>query len=175
VAGPTPDLQTIADDDPEASSGMEVGWSPQLVPAFTADGERPPERRTLDVGGVRLGRGADFFPGGPLEDGKMSCAHLCIERRQGRWVASDLGSRNGVRLNGERLHDPSPMSDGDVLRLGDTLLVFVANPADVQEDDPHLIGSSAAAPALRRTLERVAGTDATVLLSSETGTGKEVL
>ena len=48
-------------------------------------------------------------------------------------------------------------------------------PADVQEDDPHLIGSSAAAPALRRTLERVAGTDATVLLSSETGTGKEVL
>jgi DNA-binding winged helix-turn-helix (wHTH) protein len=36
----------------------------------------------------------------------------------------DLGSKNGTRLRGRRLEGPSPLADGDEIRLGSVLLTF---------------------------------------------------
>jgi pSer/pThr/pTyr-binding forkhead associated (FHA) protein len=36
----------------------------------------------------------------------------------------DLESRNGSFVNGVRAEGEQPLADGDVLRLGDTILVF---------------------------------------------------
>ena len=38
----------------------------------------------------------------------------------------DDDSRNGSYLNGERVTEQSPLSDGDVLRFGDTVVLFRA-------------------------------------------------
>ncbi|HBP23766.1 MAG TPA: hypothetical protein DEA08_39065 [Planctomycetes bacterium] len=53
-------------------------------------------------------------------EGQASRKHFQVVPRAGRWVAEDLGSRNGTFLNGEKLSQPSPLSHGDLLRVGDT-------------------------------------------------------
>jgi pSer/pThr/pTyr-binding forkhead associated (FHA) protein len=40
----------------------------------------------------------------------------------------DLGSRNGVHVEGERIGHPLELRQGDVIRLGDQLLVLLSSP-----------------------------------------------
>jgi pSer/pThr/pTyr-binding forkhead associated (FHA) protein len=42
------------------------------------------------------------------------------------WVVLDDGSRNGSYLNGKLATGPQPLRDGDVLRFGDTVVLFRA-------------------------------------------------
>jgi len=54
----------------------------------------------------------------PLRDDLASRFHCTIEvDDSGRWVVKDLGSRNGTRLNGERVTTNS-LRDGDVIAIG---------------------------------------------------------
>jgi pSer/pThr/pTyr-binding forkhead associated (FHA) protein len=49
----------------------------------------------------------------------VSRRHCALALRDGRvWVA-DLGSLNGIRLNGESLRGERPLADGDRLEFGD--------------------------------------------------------
>ncbi len=48
----------------------------------------------------------------------VSWKHLEIESRGGVLMATDLDSRNGTELNGERLERPRRLRDGDVLIVG---------------------------------------------------------
>jgi len=52
-----------------------------------------------------------------LEDEAVSWRHLEIEPRGGVLIATDLDSRNGTALNGERLERPRRLRDGDVLTV----------------------------------------------------------
>lgn len=54
----------------------------------------------------------------PLEDESVSWHHLEIESRGGVLMATDLDSRNGTALNGERLDRPRRLRDGDTLTVG---------------------------------------------------------
>ena len=49
-------------------------------------------------------------------------AEVVLERGEARIV--DLGSHNGVRLNGEQVTGARPLQSGDVVMLGDVTLVF---------------------------------------------------
>jgi adenylate cyclase len=64
---------------------------------------------------VRIGRDVDcdLF----LEDPSVSRQHAEIRRDGGDWVLRDLGSTNGVLLNGEVVRE-APLRAGDQLRLG---------------------------------------------------------
>src|ERR1700754_3034840 len=53
-----------------------------------------------------------------LDDEAVSWNHLEIERRGDVLMATDLDSRNGTALNGERLERPRRLRDGDTLILG---------------------------------------------------------
>lgn len=57
----------------------------------------------------------------PLErDEYASSRHARIQpRRDGVWV-EDIGSTNGTYLNGLRLNEPTRLSPGDVVRIGET-------------------------------------------------------
>ncbi len=48
--------------------------------------------------------------------------------------AQNLGSTNGMRVNDSEVAGEATLSDGDVIQIGDTLLLFVVNDEnDVQE------------------------------------------
>jgi predicted component of type VI protein secretion system len=58
-------------------------------------------------------------------DTRVSRVHAQLERVGDGWAIADGGlSRNGSFLNGERLHARRRLSDGDVLRLGATELLY---------------------------------------------------
>ncbi|MEM9693960.1 MAG: sigma 54-interacting transcriptional regulator [Myxococcota bacterium] len=87
----------------------------------------------------------------------------------------DLGSRNGVKVNGEVVPD-AELADGDVIRVGSTFLVYRlidAHQLDFPVDG--LLGASPALQQVRMSIRRVAGSEASVLILSETGTGKELV
>jgi serine/threonine-protein kinase len=72
-----------------------------------------------------------------LDDAKASRSHAMILRRSLKFMLNDMASANGTLLNGVKM-DPArnyDLSDGDQIRIGDTLLVFrlgAAMPATVQ-------------------------------------------
>ena len=114
-----------------------------------------------------------------LLDPKVSRRHAEIALGRFGFVVVDLGSRNGTLFEGSRVSQAS-LPPGAILRLGDTHVVLMADaderrlPPSARSSFGQLVGGS---PPMRQTyalLERAAGTDATVLLLGETGTGKEL-
>jgi class 3 adenylate cyclase len=63
-------------------------------------------------------------------DSEVSRAHARLLRGREGWSLVDEGSRNGSYLNGERITGRRPLRDGDVLRFGDTVVLFRAPVSD---------------------------------------------
>jgi hypothetical protein len=64
----------------------------------------------------------------PVEDEFVSAHHLRLALRGAQWLAEDLGSTNGTRLNGAPLHGVAPLRQGDILDLGRLRLRFTQEP-----------------------------------------------
>ena len=111
-----------------------------------------------------------------VADDRMTRLHAVL-RPAGprRFEIAVLGSRNGLFVDG-RGRRSAPLEPGTVLRLGDTLLV-----AREPDDGPGgeavtaLVGASPLIRRVRRGILRVARSDLTVLVTGETGTGKELV
>jgi DNA-binding NtrC family response regulator len=150
-----------------------------LVLAFPQNGCRSVQSRKLPRGGVLLGRGASVFDA-PFDDPAMSIQHAEVRIEGGQALVRDLGSSAGTGLNGRPLHGAHALVQGDVLRLGDTLLVYsrvggadqAKAGAGVELD---LAGVSPSIAAVRRSIGAVAAHRRTVVITGETGTGKEVV
>ncbi|MGI6200128.1 MAG: FtsW/RodA/SpoVE family cell cycle protein [Christensenellales bacterium] len=54
----------------------------------------------------------------------VSAEHARLWRKGGRWRVEDLDSRNGTFVDGVRIHKSSPVRDGQVIKIGDTSLIF---------------------------------------------------
>jgi hypothetical protein len=64
-----------------------------------------------------------------IDDLTVSRQHARLRRTEaGDWLLSDLGSRNGTRVNGWRVRDSVQVRPGDLVRFGD--VVYVLGPAD---------------------------------------------
>jgi hypothetical protein len=61
-----------------------------------------------------------------LRDRSVSRSHARILREGLTFTLVDLNSPNGVYLNGHRVRGPTPLTEGDVIELGQTLLRFQA-------------------------------------------------
>jgi DNA-binding NtrC family response regulator len=115
-----------------------------------------------------------------LSDPTVSRFHTEIEIEKRGARLRDLESLNGTWLDGVRVVD-AYLEPGSRIRLGRTLLGFAidaaarTNELPVSERDSFgaLIGKSLAMRRAFAVLERVAKSDATVLIEGETGTGKE--
>jgi hypothetical protein len=59
-----------------------------------------------------------------LEDTGVSRRHAELRPGAGGWTVRDLGSTNGVQVNGQDIHGAHPLQPGDRLQLGSTELVF---------------------------------------------------
>ncbi len=129
---------------------------------------------------------APFVIGSSLEatlkipDPSISRKHAEIRNKGGVVHVRDLGSTNGCYYEGGRFQELD-LSAGAVFRIGETELQIVAP----QKADPMppsertafggLLGKSRKMREVFAILERAAKTDATVLVTGETGTGKEVV
>lgn len=58
------------------------------------------------------------------DDFGLSRQHLAFERIDGVWSIKDLGSKNGTMLNGFRISNPTPLSDGDVVNAGHLSITY---------------------------------------------------
>ncbi len=100
-------------------------------PVQGAQARRRPPRALLAVGGRRLlipsdggtiGRSRDCAI--VLEDAGVSRQHAELRPDEDGWIVQDLGSTNGVLVNGRRIPGAQTLQDGDRLELGSTEVVF---------------------------------------------------
>ncbi len=115
-----------------------------------------------------------------LPDDTVSRHHCELLREGAGLRVRDLGSTNGTRVDGTKVTD-AVLSPGAVLRVGEVEVAVkpAAQQVDVlPSDEPRFgpaLGQSLAMRTIFGMLERIAPTEATVLLEGETGTGKDVL
>jgi DNA-binding NtrC family response regulator len=147
------------------------GFQLEVVAGPDAGKRAVATRRSLEVG---TQPGSDL----QLSDEQVSRRHLRIDVDERGCVVRDLGSTNGTRLGGVRIR-VAPLDDGAILECGRSKLrfTFTDEPfrlALAERDDfGGLLGRSVAMRELFALCDRVAPTDAPVLIEGETGTGKE--
>ncbi|MCC7536441.1 MAG: sigma 54-dependent Fis family transcriptional regulator [Deltaproteobacteria bacterium] len=115
-----------------------------------------------------------------LDDRAVSRRHAAIELVPKGWLLTDLESRNGTFLDGARI-EKAYLRAGSEIRVGETTLRF--DPREERIDvaaDEHgelgpMIGRSVRMRELFGLVRRVAPMDVTVLVTGETGTGKELV
>ncbi len=59
-----------------------------------------------------------------IDDQSVSRVHACVSYHEGQFLVADLNSRNGTWLNDAVVTSPTPLHNGDILRLGDVELQF---------------------------------------------------
>jgi len=115
-----------------------------------------------------------------LTDDTVSRVHFELRSAAGSYVLTDLGSTNGTFVDGVPVLSCLAVS-GATVRCGRTAIRVLLGETNVQIPISsrfafgELIGASVEMRRLYAILERVAPTEATVLVLGETGTGKEVV
>ena len=71
-----------------------------------------------------------------LDDDYVSQRHAVIRREPFGGVIEDLGSSNGVIVNGKPIDAPMPLRDGDVVRLGNVVLHYEHSGRNVARPEP---------------------------------------
>ena len=79
------------------------------------------KRTVLSGSRVTIGRSRECDV--TLDDANVSRRHAELRREGGTWVVADLGSTNGVKVNGHRVSQ-QPLQPGDEIVLGLERLVF---------------------------------------------------
>jgi transcriptional regulator with GAF, ATPase, and Fis domain len=127
-----------------------------------------------------------------VPSGAVSRQHARFHRRDGRWVLTDLGGRNGTLVNGAYVGEVV-LEPLDEIRIGDAIFKFVD--ADAEGYAPYRIDGAVIDPAtgeaqiplaegriiggyqvrrLAAGLRAIAKSALSVMILGESGTGKEV-
>ncbi|MSP56565.1 MAG: FHA domain-containing protein [Myxococcales bacterium] len=142
------------------------------------DGENATGTWLVDRDVIRIGARPDSDV--VLTDSTVSRTHAEIVRGREGTILRDLGSTNGTFVGPVRVREVY-LSPGTHFKVGKTELVF--HPHDevieVAPSTSHqfegMVGAGLAMREVFGVLERIAPTDLTVLVTGETGTGKELV
>ncbi len=80
--------------------------------------------RSEEIGsrGAVMGRSRDCDV--TLDDPNVSRRHAEVRPSGGGWIVNDLGSTNGIKVNGRRVEGPQSLKPGDVIELGTSRVTF---------------------------------------------------
>jgi len=126
---------------------------------------------------IVIGRGAGDLV---LGDRKVSALHAEIRLEPAGYHLRDLGSTNGTFVKGMRVMEAF-IEPGTVIGVGDSAVRFSPLPDTIEFplwNDSRLCGLLGRSPVMRRLFEaidRIAASDTTVLVTGETGTGKDLV
>lgn len=115
-----------------------------------------------------------------IADDTVSRHHAVIEEKKGQYVIKDLGSTNGTFVNGLRISEAF-LNEGSIIKLGNTELRFIPVEEKIEllpskkDRFGDIVGKSKEMKEIFGILEKISKTDATVLITGETGTGKELV
>ncbi len=134
--------------------------------------------RDIEASVIRIGarRGNDV----QLSDSKVSGLHCEIRLDDRGYRLRDLDSTNGTYVAGLRINDVY-VAPGALIALGGTRLKFdpLGDSVEIELSDTDrfgsMIGRSVKMRELFARLEKLAKSDATVLVTGETGAGKELV
>lgn len=181
--------QETADPPPrDGGEGVEHA-TPCLDIVFHSDLRRIGQSLALDRAGcsVEVGRtGPLFFGAGvptrPLLDPCISRAQLTLrwdDAKRAFWVERRAGARRDITRIGEdgRVRGAAHgwMPPGEMLAIGERVVLGLGFRSLNDGTHSGLVGNSAGMCALRARIEALALADETILISGETGTGKELV
>ncbi|MFT3698881.1 MAG: sigma 54-interacting transcriptional regulator [Kofleriaceae bacterium] len=122
---------------------------------------------------IELGRGSEPHQ---IDDGRISRKHTRITVEGGRFIATDLGSQNGTFVDGVQIAANVPTPVTRALKIGDTVLVPMADIGPMQHLGVTEIDGFIRGPAMQQLLDevkRAAQIGAVLHVRGETGAGKE--
>ena len=176
------------DDDPPSFEGsglttmFEGAWATvqrlrkgKLVVVAGAD-----QGKELEIAKPRVTGGRSIISDLVLADKAVSGTHFEIAARDDGYRLRDLNSRNGVYVGDLRIREVF-LRPGTVFKMGHTSIQFqplqdvVEIELSKRDRFDAIIGGSAAMRQIFAQLEKVAPSDLTVLITGETGTGKEMV
>jgi hypothetical protein len=119
----------------EAGSTMIFSNSERVRDAVERTGGRRRSKALLTVsgrrmlvppGGAAVGRSRDCDI--VLEDSSVSRRHAELRPQGSAWTVEDLGSTNGVRVNGSQIDGAHRLQTGDRIEMGSTEMLFEIAP-----------------------------------------------
>jgi DNA-binding NtrC family response regulator len=115
-----------------------------------------------------------------IQDPAVSRYHLEVHMRNGEYVIVDNNSTNGTFVGSLRVKEATIRHRGEI-QIGDSSLLFepidtelVVEPSGAERCED-LVGRSVPMREIYTVIERVAPTELTILVTGETGTGKELV
>jgi len=140
----------------------------------------PDQGKQLEMVKTRVTGGRSIISDLVLADPAVSGTHFEVAARDDGYRLRDLNSRNGVYVGDLRIRE-AYLRTGTTFRIGHTQIQF--QPLDdvveieLSKADRFdaVIGGSPAMREIFAALEKVAPSDLTVLITGETGTGKEMV
>lgn len=122
-------LQFVFGKPPEnlrmTSAGLpEAPTSSPTLPAELDFGYLQVNGREIPLRTLSMNIGRDVKAEIVLDDPAISYKHAMLTRQGDDSYLLDLGSRNGTFVNGERISIPHLLKNGDVIKLGETSLIF---------------------------------------------------
>ncbi|NOZ86999.1 MAG: FHA domain-containing protein [Deltaproteobacteria bacterium] len=151
------------------------GLSLQRCTLVETEGPDPGRIHPISKSRVVIGKSPDCDV--TIPDVTVSRQHFEIVNEGGRYLIKDLGSTNGTELDGAPVRE-AYLRPGAVIKAGEVVFRFRTeyDPVHItpseRESFGGMIGRSVAIREVFALLEKVAPTEATVLLMGETGTGK---
>jgi DNA-binding NtrC family response regulator len=115
-----------------------------------------------------------------IRDPAVSRYHLEVHKKAGEYVIVDCNSTNGTFVGSLRVKEATIRHRGEI-SIGDSSLLFepmdtevVVEPSGAERCD-EMVGRSVQMREIYTVIERVAPTELTILVTGETGTGKELV
>jgi transcriptional regulator with GAF, ATPase, and Fis domain len=154
------------------------GALPDDLVLVVLSGKSRGQKIRLSEGRLSIGKSSDNDL--VLADDTVSRHHCEIERSTGGVVIRDLGSTNQTRIGRTAVREAN-LEPGATINVGSVELVLRSEPDRGQllpseaTRFGEVLGRSVAMRSIFGVLERIAPTDAAILLEGETGTGKDVI